>query len=318
MIKIILTTALVLIINHTLMAQGAGFTFTQTPGTYTPIAGGTVLVSGLFDDNNFAVTLPAPFSFKGNSYTQVTANTNGWISLGSTAPSKTISNPINSTASVPAFFAPLGMDLQNADAGTPELRWMQSGNEIIFQWKDVKRFSVEPNSEAFNFQLRLNTLTGAIQFVYGDFLNVTTSTSAPRVGIRAETNAFPANIYNRLVNTTIPSNTWATSVEGVNNSSTCRLTSTSPATSPVTGQTFTWTPADCSGFSCTTNLLPVNGSTINSASANLSWNAVAGAINYKLYFGTSLPLPLAGTFTGTSATINNLIKILIIHGILNR
>ena len=256
----------------------------------------------------FSVTLPAPFIFKGNSYTQVTANTNGWISLGSTAPSSTISNPISSTANVPAFFAPLGMDLQNADSGTPELRWQQSGNEIIFQWKDVKRFTVESNTEVLNFQLRLNTLTGAIQFVYGAFLNVTTSTISPRVGIRAETNAYPANIFNRLVNTTIPSNTWATSAEGVNNSSTCRLTSESPAAFPVTGQTFTWTPADCSGFSCTTNLLPVGGSTINSASVNLSWNAVAGAINYKLYFGTSLPLLFAGNFTGTSATINNLIK----------
>lgn len=304
----ILTTGLLLLMNLTLMAQGAGLTFTQTPGTYTPITGGTVLVSGIFDDDNFAVTLPAPFTFKGNSYTQVTANTNGWISLGSTAPSSTISNPISSNASVPAFFAPLGMDLENADVGAPEFRWLQSGNEIIFQWKDVKRFGDVTNSEVFNFQLRLNTLTGAIQFVYGDFLNVTTSTSAPRVGIRAETNAFPANIYNRLVNTIIPSNTWATSAEGVNNSSTCRLTSENPATFPVTGQTFTWTPADCSGFSCTTNLLPVNGSTINSASVNLSWNAVAGAINYKLYFGASLPLPLAGNFTGTSATINNLIK----------
>jgi len=289
------------------MAQGAGLTFTQTPGTYTPITGGTVLASSLFDDDNFAVTLPAPFIFKGNSYTQVTANTNGWISLGSTAPSSTISNPISSNASVPAFFAPLGTDLQNADVGAPEFRWQQSGNEIIFQWKDVKRFEDVTNSEIFNFQLRLNTLTGAIQFVYGDCLNVTTSTTAPRVGIRAETNAFPANIFNRLVNTTIPSNTWATSVEGVNNSSTCRLTSESPATFPVTGQTFTWTPADCSIFSCTTNLLPVGGSTINSSSVNLSWNAIAGAINYKLYFGTSLPLLFAGNFTGTSATINNLI-----------
>jgi hypothetical protein len=306
MIKKLLTTALVLSVKLTILAQGAGLTFTQTSGTYIPITGGTVLVSSIFDDNNFAVTLPASFTFKGISYNQVTVNTNGWISLGSTAPSNTISNPISSTAIVPAFIAPFGTDLENADGGAPELRWQQSGNEIIFQWKDVKRISADINTEIFNFQLRLNTLTGAIQFVYGAFSNVTASTIAPRVGIRAETNAFPTNIYNRLVNTTITSNTWATSVAGTSNNSSCRFTSASPATSPATGQTFTWTPIDCSGFSCTTNLLPVGGSTINSESADLSWNAVAGAISYKLYFGTSLPLPLVGTYTGTTATINNL------------
>ena len=304
--KKIVLTSFILILSFTLLAQGSGLTFTQTSGTYTPITGGTVLISGVFDDDNFAVTLPTAFTFKGVNYTQVTANTNGWISLGPTAPSNTTYTAISSTATVPGFIAPFSMDLENADGGAPEFRWEQSGNEIIFQWKDVKRYTSATNTEIFNFQLRLNTSTGAMQFVYGSVLNVTTSASSPQVGIRAESNAYPANIYNRLVNTVLPTDTWATSADGATNGSTCRFTSTSPATSPASGQTYTWTPGDCNTFTCTTNISPANGSTINTPSVNLSWNAVAGVNSYRVYIGTTLPLTLAGTFNGTTATVNNL------------
>lgn len=300
-------TSFILILSMTLLAQGSGLSFTQTSGTYTPITGGTVLISGVFDDDNFAVTLPTAFTFKGVSYTQVTANTNGWISLGSTAPANNTYSPLSSTATVPGFIAPFGKDLENANSGAPEFRWEQSGSEIIFQWKDIKRYTGTINSEIFNFQLRLNTSTGAMQFVYGDALNLTTSTSSPQVGIRAESNAYPANIYNRLVNTVLPTDTWATSADGTSNASTCRFTSASPAASPASGQTYTWTPGDCNTFTCTTNISPANGSTINTASVNLSWNAVAGVNSYRVYIGTSLPLTLAGTFNGTTAAINNLI-----------
>jgi hypothetical protein len=140
------------------------------------------LVSGIFDDDNFSVTLPAPFI----------ANTNGWNSLGSTAPPSLITNPLKSTTNVPAFIAPLGMDLENADSGTPELRWQQFGTEIIFQWKDVKRFTVESNTGVLNFLLRLNTLTGAMQFVNGSFLNVRPITISPQVANPPQTVSIQA------------------------------------------------------------------------------------------------------------------------------
>ncbi len=303
--KLVLTLA-ILSFKIVIIAQGLGLTFSQTAGTYTTITGGTVLVSGVFDDTNFPVTLPTAFTFKGISYNQITVNTNGWISLGSTAPSNTINTPVSSTASVPGFIAPFGMNLENADAGTPEIRWEQSGNEIIFQWKDVKRTTAAINSEIFSLQLRLNTTNGAMQFVYGSFQNITISTSSPQVGIRAATSSYPDNIYNRVVNTFF-SNTWATSVEGTSANGICRITSTIPAFFPIDGQTYTWTPIDCASFSCTANLSPINGSTINSTTANLSWNTVAGAISYNLYFGNSLPLTLQGNYTSTTATITNLI-----------
>lgn len=305
--KNVFFTISLLFFTKILLAQGPGLSFSQTSGTYSPISSGTVLVSGTFDDINYPVTLPASFTFGGIAYTQVIVNTNGWIALGNTAPASNLYIPISTTTAVPGFIAPFGMDIENADGGAPEIRWEQSGNEIIFQWKDVKRYTSATNTEIFSFQLRLNTSTGAIQFVYGSFQNVTTSTSSPQVGIRTFSNTFPANIYNRLVNTVSPSDTWATSSEGVSNNSTCRISSTSPASSPATGQTYTWTPNDCTSLSCTSNISPVNGSNISTTSVNLSWSTVPGAASYKLYFGSSFPLALQGTYSGTSATVNSLL-----------
>ena len=288
-------------------AQGPGLTFTQTAGTYTPISGGTLITSGTFDDGNFAVTLPQPFTFKGTSYSNVRVGLNGWISMGTTDPGGTVYSPISSTTASPGFIAPFGVDLQNAASGTPEIRWQQVGDDIIFQWQDVKRYTTASNTEKFSFQAHLNTVTGAIKFVYGDFLNITTSTTSPQVGIRTESNSYPTNVYNRLVNTTAPTNSWSASGEGTSNSSTSRISSTAPATSPVSGLTYTWTPLDCTSLTCITNISPADGSTANSSSATLTWNAAPGPALYKLYFGTTLPLPLQGTYAATTASITGLL-----------
>ncbi|MCX6318719.1 MAG: T9SS type A sorting domain-containing protein [Bacteroidetes bacterium] len=305
--KIIFNGLLILLCSSSLFAQGPGLSFSQSSGTYTPITGGTVLISGVFDDNNFTVNLPVPFTFRATAYTRVTVNSNGWIALGNVAPSTSLYTPVSSSTAVPGLIAPFGMDLENADSGSPEMRWEYAGNEIIFQWKDVKRYTTALNTEIFSFQARLHTVTGSIQFVYDNFQNTTTSTSSPQVGIRLSTNSFPSDIYNRLVNTTAPSNNWATSIEGTGNTSTCRLSATAPATVPASGQTFTWTPADCSTLSCSNLLSPAAGSTINNTSVNFSWTAVPGAIAYKLYSGTSFPLTLQGSYAGTTATVSGLL-----------
>ncbi|QLH30771.1 MAG: hypothetical protein HWD63_16205 [Candidatus Parvibacillus calidus] len=72
--------------------------------------------------------------------------------------------------------APFGRDLnRNNHSGTA---WRQEiGNELIFEWKDYNRFGI--TGDKLNFQVRLNTSTGAISFVYGLF-TAGTSTSYPR------------------------------------------------------------------------------------------------------------------------------------------
>src|SRR6478752_297289 len=81
-------------------SQVKSYTFSSSPGTYTPISGGTSLGDEATDNQYFvdpaiaaggtATTgpgIPIGFSFmyNGNSYDRFAVNANGWISLGTTA-----------------------------------------------------------------------------------------------------------------------------------------------------------------------------------------------------------------------------------------
>jgi hypothetical protein len=94
---------------------GTGYLFTQSSGTYTPIAAGTLLgtaTSGnTMDDNTYLVTLPFPFTFDNVSFTQVQVQTNGHLSFGAVAPGTTYT-PLSSTAAVGGFVSACGRDLQ--------------------------------------------------------------------------------------------------------------------------------------------------------------------------------------------------------------
>ncbi len=94
------------------------YTFSQAPGAYVPITGGTLLgaVSGTsgaasLDDSAFAVTLPFAFTFDGAPQTDIYVQTNGWLSFGTTAPSNSYT-PLSSTIVAPGIVSACGRDLQ--------------------------------------------------------------------------------------------------------------------------------------------------------------------------------------------------------------
>ncbi|MBL0042946.1 MAG: hypothetical protein IPP33_00545 [Flavobacteriales bacterium] len=215
----------------------SSYVFSQGAGSYSSIAGGSVLESGNFDDAVSTVTIPS-FFFAGTYYTTMYVSTNGFLTFGS-APADDDYTPISSTDNYTGCISPFGLDIEDADAGSREVRWQTVGSEVVVQWKEVKRYTFNNNSESFSFQARLNTSTGVIRFIYGAFNGTTGSTTSPQVGLRGGNNTFASNVKNRLVNTTAGSNTWATSISGTTNASTCRFTS---GTVPANGQTYTFTP----------------------------------------------------------------------------
>ncbi|MBW7951461.1 MAG: hypothetical protein H3C56_02600, partial [Chitinophagaceae bacterium] len=73
------------------------------------------------------------------------------------------------------------------------MRWETVGDEVVFQWKQMKRYG---QTENFDFQIRLNTVSGVINFVYQLNSGPGTGTSyQPQVGIRTSTSDYK----NRLV-----------------------------------------------------------------------------------------------------------------------
>ncbi|UGS24590.1 T9SS type A sorting domain-containing protein [Flavobacterium channae] len=225
-------------------AQVSSYAFSQSSGTYTPITGGTLAASGAsLDDTILSVTLPTAFAYNGNSITTVGFSPNGYLIMGNTTTHGY--TPLSSTATSNGVISGLGMDLVS-NAATSELRWEQIGNEIIFQWKEFRRYLATP--ESINFQIRLNTSNGQINIVYDAPTTVVASeTRIPQVGLRGTANTD----YNaRRLTTSVPDATpsWNDTAAATSNAHNVRFTNTSPAAFPSSGLTFTWSPpVPCSG-----------------------------------------------------------------------
>lgn len=223
-----------------------GWAQTETPptfsyaghsiGTYTPITGGTVLWSGNFDDNYMSVNT-SPFNFNGTTYTSVSVSVNGFLVFGGT-PAGALYTPL-STGTNSGVIAVFGRDLQSSTLGTPEVRFEEVGNELVFQWQDVRRFAT--NGERFSFQARLNTSDGSINFIYNVISVSTSVTGTPQVGLRGSSSSM-SQIVNRA-STPNNMNSWETSYAGTTNNATVYFSGSSAAYYPPSGFTFHWVNA---------------------------------------------------------------------------
>lgn len=91
-------------------AQVSSYTFSQSTGTYTPIAGTVVHGSG-WDDAVSSVTIPFSFTYNGTAYTSVNVSINGFVTFGATAPGATNYTPVSSTEGYNAAISAFGRDL---------------------------------------------------------------------------------------------------------------------------------------------------------------------------------------------------------------
>ncbi|MDQ3019124.1 MAG: hypothetical protein M3R36_00920 [Bacteroidota bacterium] len=91
----VLSPVLFLCISVNLFAQVASYTFSQHTGTYTEIAGDTIVafststITNPFDLDDVTYPsnrIPFPFRFNGVAYTNFAINTNGFITFGTTPP----------------------------------------------------------------------------------------------------------------------------------------------------------------------------------------------------------------------------------------
>jgi len=222
-----------------IQAQVSSNTFSQSSGTYTSITGGTVLWSATFDDDiSGAITIPA-FSFNCTSYTQLYVSANGYICFGS-PPSGTNWTPISGTDGS-GIVSAFGADLNQAAAGSPEIRYqdLTGSSEFVIQWRDIRRYNV--TSERISCQIRLNYATNVVTIIYGGTITANAATTPDiQVGLRGLTNA---DFNNRTTTTN-----WSTATAGGTNAAACRFAG---AVKPAVGQTYTFTPIAMTYVSCT-------------------------------------------------------------------
>ncbi|MEO8147352.1 MAG: T9SS type A sorting domain-containing protein [Bacteroidia bacterium] len=177
-----------------------------TGQTYTTLSGGGItivnsnaqfpvapLMSQNQDDGAILVNLPFTFNYNGNSFTQMTMCTNGWVGAGNTLATIDASNsraPGNLfTTTIPnntlaAWFKDGGA---NFPLGLGSMRHGLIGTDIYaFQWdKNIASGFTDPAVTYISFQVNIygpaSTNPGRIQFIYGGALGAIATGAA--VGI---------------------------------------------------------------------------------------------------------------------------------------
>jgi len=277
------------------------YTFDQTSGTFTPIAGGTILGTATSDDQYFvdpAVPtggttktgpgFPIGFNFNYNGYTfdVFGINNNGWMGLGqsSLTPSVDMNStsgytPLSSVAvNTPDYLrsrvAVMGRDIQ-AQAGA-ELRIETIGTEpdriLVVQWIGYKKYGTSGTGDNFSFQIRLYETTNVIELVYGAVTSNATSTTV-QVGLGG---SIPSDFFNRTTTTD-----WTATIPGLTNADACTL---SDVVFPPDGLTFIFNPPPAGSPGSPFNPNPVNGALAVPISTNLTWDFGSLTETYDLYF----------------------------------
>lgn len=269
-----LLTAIAFVAPHVVQAQVSGYTFSQSTGVFTPIAGGILLGSTTSDDQVFVdpavplgggtttgVGFPIGFNFFYNlaTFDRIAINNNGWISLGQSALTPSVNTastsaytPLSSTTVItPAQLrnriAGVGRDIQ-AQAGASlrvETIGAAPNRQCVIQYIGYKRFGTAGTGDNINFQIILNETSNTVQVVFGTVVlnNTTTTSTVNHVGLGG---TAATDFNNRQ--TTAPHD-WNTSIAGTTNAQGLQnATSTIAVTAPASGLTFTWTPPPpCSG-----------------------------------------------------------------------
>ncbi len=277
--------------SATVSSSASSYAFAATSGTYNSITGGTVISDGsvttLDSYVSGSITIPA-FVFAGVTYTTAWMASNGSLNLGGAAPSTTAYNVISTTTGSGISLAVFNADLYVVSSATSsEMRWQQIGNEVVFQWKNFRRYL---ETESFSFQARLNTVTGVITYVYGGAPTFGSGTSyQPIVGIRTSATDF------KNVQIGSGAATWAAPNIGAANTDVCRFTTTAPSKVFVDGQTYSFTPPSLTYLWTKTNVS-------NLLSSTTITNPVATVNATDTYTFTATGSD--GCFAAGNATIN--------------
>ncbi len=280
----------------TAWASVSEYSFTSSQGTFSEISGGTVHGTAANDNECFlAIPLGFSFTYNGVAYTTISIATNGFIAMGDNVVTSNVA--ISSATGTNNVVAALNRDIKSRDTGS--LMSLSSGtapNRVFtVQWLHYKRVPTATANDDFSFQIQLHENGNKVQFVYGAFTAVTSTTAASiQVGLRGDANT---DFNNRATTTD-----WSATTAGTANNSNCTLSAT---VYPANGLTFNFQPAATGEPPLAAqNPNPANNAINVAIGANLSWTTGGGTVDgYKVYLGTDNPptnLVNGTTQTGTN------------------
>jgi len=145
--------------------------FAASSGTFSPLSGGTVVSSLLADDAiSAAIPIGFGFNFSGNSYSNVYASSNGFLSFNSAA-TNAASNSLNApTSTWLPLIAPMWDDLDGRATGGSNASYYTTpgpiGNRVFtFEWLNYE-WNYTSTSAVISFQVKLYEADHHIEFIY--------------------------------------------------------------------------------------------------------------------------------------------------------
>lgn len=270
---------LLLTLHYRANAQNAGtYTYSTATGQALspfPTTNFSLLsTSGQDDASSSVIPIGFTLEFDGSYYSSFSANTNGLVTLGSTAVSTTGTNNLTSSAINPKL-APYWDDLTTGTNGYVAT-WLTgtAPNRIrVVEWKVTVPKNIGLSANAV-FQLWIHETSNRIRFIYG--ANIVTNTAAYSIGISGSSGTFHS----------ITASSHTSSTATANNSNTGGIS---------TGRTYLLTPPSLLP-GCVLNAAPANGSAGLSTLTQLSWQPNFGSpTGYNVYFGTSANPPLVAS-----------------------
>jgi len=173
-----------------------------------PNAGGSgTLINYTQDDETVQLTLPFTFQYYGQTYSQVSVCSNGWIAMGSTTDTDYSNSGIPDSDGPAAMIAPFWEDLSPQQSGTVSYYYDATDHYYVVEFNAVRQYLPETAFETFEVVLYdpeyYTTTTGDGQMLFQ--YSTITDPSSCTVGIEDPTESTGLQLlYNNNLDPHVP------------------------------------------------------------------------------------------------------------------
>jgi hypothetical protein len=207
------------------------YNFAATTGTFTPAPGAIVLGPATQDDNSyFGLNLGFTVNYRGTNYSQISVNSNGFITFGTSIGTdyEAIGN-----ASYDNVLAAFNRDLQGQSGAslTFDTVGVAPYRSCIVQWLGYKKYGTWGAGDNVSFQIIIYETTNNIEFVYGS-MTINGNSDAVQVGLAGDAGI---DFKNRFSTTD-----WLATTAGTDKFDKIDITT---SIVPPSGLIYSWTPA---------------------------------------------------------------------------
>jgi hypothetical protein len=272
-------------------AQVDTYSFAPSSGTYTPLPATATSVTSINSDDAVTGAIPIGFNFTfdGTVYTQLYANSNGFISFNASTPSS--GSYTNGFSSVSSTFRPMAAPFWDDLTGSGGTAAYQTtgtapNRTFTFEWLNWRELSA--SGAQLSFQVQLVEGTNVMRFVYRPESSPITfaSASVGLAGVGTGSSSFLA-LSDVSTSPTVSSSTDVTTIAAV----------------PASGQIYTFTPAPPSPCATPRQLT----GTTTTTTAALSWQATPGATYTVAYGPAGFNPAVVSSATNFYTTVTNVL-----------